>query len=44
MPVCRTRDPRLLESEPGHEAACHLPVEDKRQTWSEVRPRKAVAA
>ena len=43
MAVCRTVDPRLLESDSGHLVACHLAVAEKRRIWSEIRPRKAAA-
>ena len=44
MPMCRTMDPELLESDPGHFVACHLPVVEKRRIWQELRPKPAEAA
>jgi peptide/nickel transport system ATP-binding protein len=44
MPVCRSLDPELLASGPGHLVACHLPVVEKRLTWRQIRPGKAVSA
>jgi peptide/nickel transport system ATP-binding protein len=44
MPMCRTIDPELLESDEGHDVACHLPVDEKRRIWRELRPREADAA
>ena len=44
MPMCRTIDPELLESDEGHVVACHLPVDEKRRIWRELRPREADAA
>ena len=44
MPMCRTMDPELLESDPGHFVACHLPVTEKRRIWPELQPKPAEAA
>jgi peptide/nickel transport system ATP-binding protein len=44
MPMCRTMDPELLESDPGHFVACHLPVTEKRRIWQELQPKPAEAA
>jgi peptide/nickel transport system ATP-binding protein len=44
MPMCRTMDPELLESDPGHFVACHLPVAEKRRIWQELQPKPAEAA
>ena len=44
MPMCRTMDPELLESDPGHFVACHLPVVEKRRIWQELQPKPAEAA
>ena len=38
MPMCRTMDPDLLGSRPRHLVACHLPVDEKRRIWRELRP------
>ncbi|TDD65254.1 ABC transporter ATP-binding protein [Actinomadura rubrisoli] len=35
-----TERPELLELEPGHRAACHLPLDKRREIWdSEIRPK-----
>ncbi|WP_067465112.1 ABC transporter ATP-binding protein [Actinomadura macra] len=35
-----TERPELLEVEPGHKAACHLPLDKRREIWdSEIRPK-----
>ncbi|MEO3824489.1 ABC transporter ATP-binding protein [Actinomadura sp. B10D3] len=35
-----TKRPELLEVEPGHKAACHLPLEKRRQIWNdEIRAK-----
>ncbi len=35
-----TERPELVEVEPGHKAACHLPLEKKRDIWNdEIRPK-----
>ncbi|MFD0690377.1 ABC transporter ATP-binding protein [Actinomadura fibrosa] len=35
-----TERPELVEAEPGHQVACHLPLEKKREIWeSEIRPK-----
>ena len=44
MPMCRTMDPELLESNQGHLVACHLPVAEKRRIWRELQPKPAEAA
>ncbi len=44
MPMCRTMDPELLESNQSHFVACHLPVAEKRRIWRELRPEPAEAA
>jgi peptide/nickel transport system ATP-binding protein len=44
MPMCRTMVPELLESDPGHFVACHLPVAEKRRIWQELQPKPAEAA
>jgi hypothetical protein len=38
MPVCRSVDPPLAESEDeGHLVACHLAIEDKKVIWTGLR-------
>jgi peptide/nickel transport system ATP-binding protein len=44
MPMCRTMDPELLESDPGHEVACHLPVAEKRRLWREIAAREEIGS
>jgi peptide/nickel transport system ATP-binding protein len=39
MPICRSIDPGLLESDPGHVVACHLSVTEKRRIWNRLRAR-----
>ncbi|HLV74482.1 MAG TPA: ABC transporter ATP-binding protein [Vulgatibacteraceae bacterium] len=35
-----TERPELVEVEPGHRAACHLPLEKRREIWTdEIRPK-----
>ncbi|RKS73383.1 peptide/nickel transport system ATP-binding protein [Actinomadura pelletieri DSM 43383] len=35
-----TERPELVEIEPGHKAACHLPVDRRREIWAdEIRPK-----
>ncbi|WP_018656448.1 ABC transporter ATP-binding protein [Actinomadura flavalba] len=35
-----TERPELVELEPGHQAACHLPLDKRRELWeSEIRPK-----
>ncbi|NEA25325.1 ABC transporter ATP-binding protein [Actinomadura bangladeshensis] len=37
---CTTERPELVELAPGHKAACHLPLEKKREIWNdEIRPK-----
>ncbi|WP_067805015.1 ABC transporter ATP-binding protein [Actinomadura formosensis] len=37
---CWTERPELVEAEPGHKAACHLPQDKKRKIWTdEIRPK-----
>ncbi len=43
MPICRSIDPGLLASDPGHLVACHLPVAEKRRIWRRLRSRPAAA-
>jgi peptide/nickel transport system ATP-binding protein len=43
MPICRSIDPGLLESDAGHLVACHLTVAEKRRIWQRLRPRSAAA-
>ena len=43
MPICRSIDPGLLASDPGHVVACHLPVAEKRRIWRRLRSRPAAA-
>jgi peptide/nickel transport system ATP-binding protein len=44
MPMCRTMDPELLESGPGHRVACHLPVTEKRRIWRGLQLEEAAAS
>ena len=38
----RTEVPAMLEAEPGHQVACHLPVETRRRIWeTEIKPQLA---
>ena len=38
----RTEVPTMLEAEPGHQVACHLPVETRRRIWeTEIKPQLA---
>jgi len=37
MPICPERQPRLLETTPGHTVACHLPVATRRAIGAELR-------
>jgi peptide/nickel transport system ATP-binding protein len=41
MPICRRIDPGLLDSDPGHLVACHLPVPEKRRIWRQLRRKPA---
>ncbi|TDB80642.1 ABC transporter ATP-binding protein [Actinomadura sp. KC216] len=35
-----TERPELIELEPGHKAACHLPLDKRREIWAdEIRPK-----
>ncbi|TDD28154.1 ABC transporter ATP-binding protein [Actinomadura sp. KC06] len=35
-----TERPELIELEPGHKAACHLPLDKRREIWTdEIRPK-----
>ena len=44
MPMCRTMDPELLESEAAHLVACHLPVGEKRRIWRGLQLEEATAS
>jgi hypothetical protein len=37
MDICKTDVPELLEAEGGHSSACHLTLEEKQQTFTELR-------
>jgi peptide/nickel transport system ATP-binding protein len=40
--VSSTEVPAMIEAEPGHEVACHLPVETRRRIWeTEIKPQLA---
>jgi peptide/nickel transport system ATP-binding protein len=41
MPICTRIDPGLLESDPGHLVACHLPVPEKRRVWRQLQRKPA---
>jgi peptide/nickel transport system ATP-binding protein len=41
MPICTRIDPGLLESDPGHLVACHLPVPEKRRIWRRLQRQPA---
>jgi peptide/nickel transport system ATP-binding protein len=36
MDICKTDVPELLEAEGGHSSACHLTLEEKRRTFTEL--------
>jgi peptide/nickel transport system ATP-binding protein len=41
MPICTRIDPGLLESDPRHLVACHLPVPEKRRVWRQLQRKPA---